>query len=183
MLSVTAMRELCDRWAAELPASVKPVPLSVYRTHIERLLRELEITVEWRHPSQMPSGAAAFAEVRRRHVVIPPIVSETEFAIALHECGHVMAEDCRGGLHRRNRAVQNYWHCIRCAKKPATPVRTPDEVLAWTIAGILVRPLRWTTVMHQRLTHEKSLASSGPSARSISGSRLCARRLNRFRFF
>jgi hypothetical protein len=134
------MRAAIDRWTAELPPPVTPIPLSEYQAHINRLLKDCEITVEWRQSLAMPRGAAAYAHVHRRHIVCPPIESETDVAIALHEIGHCMAEDCRGGLHRRDRAVKEYWHCVRC------------EVLAWTIAGILVRPLRWSHTMHQRLT-------------------------------
>jgi hypothetical protein len=138
-MTLSARRALVEGWMADLPPSARPIPLDVYRAHIDRVLTEYAITVEWRLPCAMPRGAAAFADRRRRHIVCPPITSEVDVAIALHEAGHCLAEPCRGGLHRPNRAVKDWHHCIRC------------ETLAWALAGLLIRPLRWTTPMHARL--------------------------------
>ena len=64
-----SMRADVDRWMADLPASARPIPLDAYRSHVNQLLKECEITVSWRQPFEMPRGAAAYAETRRRHIV------------------------------------------------------------------------------------------------------------------
>jgi len=90
--SVDAMRRICE---------------SIERTH--------RITNETR--SVMPLGVAAFAEWRQRHIVTPPITSETAFAIRLHEVGHILAGECTNREpHRRNPEVMDWSHCVECER-------------------------------------------------------------------
>jgi hypothetical protein len=127
------------RLGYEQPRPVRTTSLSEYRAHVLARLAEYEITVEWRPAHQMPSGAAAYAEVRKNRIVVPPIESETDVAVVLHEMGHCCAVPCRGPLHHRDPAERRWWKCLAC------------ETSAWAIAALLIRPLPWSKQMHARL--------------------------------
>ena len=93
---------------------------------VVRLLTEGHgIAVEIRE--HMPSGVSAYANWGTRTITIPPIVDAGTFAVALHECGHVLASQCPGREpHRPDPSVRRWHHCIRC------------EVDAWLQAMRLV---------------------------------------------
>src|SRR5438552_10896115 len=98
MLTVTAARV---RLARVVPAPPAPVGVSLeaYRAHVLARLREYEITPVWTRPSAMPPGAAAYANIRAKRIVCPPMEDEGLVAVVLHEAGHVLAEVGRGGSH------------------------------------------------------------------------------------
>jgi hypothetical protein len=88
-----------------------------YKRLIEALAQRQKITIEWRE--RMPVGAAAFANWRKRLIVIPPIGVnhdiDVDLAIALHEMGHIRAGACTNREpHRRDPQVRDWWHCIAC---------------------------------------------------------------------
>ena len=67
----------------------------------------------------MPSGAAAYARWSTRTVVVPIISGTREeigqgAAVLFHECGHILAGDCRGGDHQRDPNVKWWHHCLKC---------------------------------------------------------------------
>jgi len=113
------------------------VTLTDLRAHVERLLREHRITAEVR--TAMPAGAAAYALVRERKIVVPPLESEEAFSVWLHEIAHVLAGDCcRGAGHYRDPAITDWYTCGQCEKD------------AWAQAITLAGRL-WTPRMHRRL--------------------------------
>lgn len=123
---------------------VEPLPrsqltLADYRDHMLGRLTEFSLTVEWRHPSKMPAGAAAYALTRQNHMVCPPMESEEDVAVVAHEAGHCLAEPHRGPLHYADPKETRWLHCCRC------------ELLAWGIAIALMKPLPWTAKQHRCL--------------------------------
>jgi hypothetical protein len=75
---------------------------------LELIATDHNIKIVWREPD---SEAYGFASGRTVH--IPPIRSEVEFAVGLHEIGHCLSEPCRGGDHQRHRDGR-WTNCMRC---------------------------------------------------------------------
>jgi len=132
-----------------------------YRFLADVLARRHGIAVEWRAPREMPVGAAAFASVRRRRIVVPPIVDDETLAIFLHEAGHVLCERCGGGLHAPDPRVRDWLCCLQC------------ETLAWARALTLAP---FSLEMFRRL--QQSLATY---RRSTAGPREAVAALDRTR--
>lgn len=113
---------------------------------VARIARGHGIVIEWRAPSQMPAGVAAYA-VGRNRIVIPGIVDAVTFAVVLHELGHCLSEPCRGGDHRPDPRVKEWSHCVRC------------EQLAWQKAmelhefsPAMFRRLQWSLGLYRQTT-------------------------------
>jgi hypothetical protein len=139
VLTVTAARQQhADAMGEALPTP--RVTLDAYRRHVFAQLDRYAVTPVWTPASRMPAGAAAYADLRGKRVVCPPIEDEIDVAIVLHELGHHLSEPCKGSRHHKDPKVTNWHHCLAC------------EVDAWTCAIALVKPLPWSRAMHQRLT-------------------------------
>lgn len=102
---------------------------------IELLAKAHRFTIDTR--TEMPKGAAAFANWSTRTVTIPPVTDEQTFATALHEVGHILAGECpRSEPHRPDPKVTRWHHCIACERE------------AWRVAMTLVP---FSRAMHARL--------------------------------
>jgi hypothetical protein len=136
MERAAAARQLRDEEAAALRLiHSSSTRVEGYRRYFDVLVRRHNIKVEWR--TAMPDGVAAYAISRRRTIVVPPIVSDQDFAVCLHEAGHCIAGKCSNKEpHRRNPAVTDWWHCVAC------------ETEAWEIA---MRIAPFTEAMHEHL--------------------------------
>jgi hypothetical protein len=110
-----------------------------YRAHVDRVLERHKIRAVWKRLEDMPPGASAYADWRTRTITCPPVCDAESFAVALHECGHLIAGVCRGEGHYRDPAVRAWHHCLAC------------ERLAWSHAIRLSRPIPWSRVMQARL--------------------------------
>ena len=94
------------------------------------------IKVDW--CSTLPSAEAYAFATGTRKITVPPLKSEIEFAVCLHEIGHCLSERCSGGDHQRDPNVARWHHCIQC------------EVLAWQAAMRLL-PFSFSERMHGEL--------------------------------
>jgi hypothetical protein len=137
---------------------VEAVNIAAMRKTVGLLAKKHRFTVEVR--TTMPSGASAYADSRRRNIVVPPITDEDTFAVCLHEAGHILAGECpRREPHRPDPTVTRWHHCLEC------------EVSAWQHAMQLIP---FSRAMHERLA--ESLQSY---RRSTPGSAAAVERLDR----
>jgi len=97
-----------------------------YTALVNQIAKEHNVKVDWRNRSDIPRDSFAFARVRAREIVVPHISGDEAscqqiLAVCLHEVGHVLSEECRGGDHAP--VSDGRWHsCLKC------------EQLAWARA-------------------------------------------------
>jgi hypothetical protein len=140
---ILAKREAFRRETSPLVPRIAEDDLAACAAYVEALGRRWDFEIVW-HPKPI-AGATAFAEWKQRRIQVPVIVELEQFAVALHEAGHLLAGDCtRKAPHFVDRGDRDWHACVEC------------ETAAWKIALECLAPASCLDVVHQRL--RRSLA-------------------------
>jgi len=135
---IRAFRAETAGFVGQMQSANEKTRAAAYREWIKPFARLHNIDIILHAKDDEAGSLPNWANWRQRQIVVRPIIDDQRFAVALHEAGHILTDDCpRVAPHYVDPEVRDWHHCLKC------------ELDAWQVA-MRVAPV-WTAGMHARM--------------------------------